>query len=55
MDEVECTCGCEWGVHSSWCAMSQYVIRDTEPALTDEDIAESRYHAQRFLMAEELY
>lgn len=55
MGEVNCECGCEWGVHSSWCPMSQYVIRDTEPAMTDEDIEESRYHADRFLVTEELY
>lgn len=55
MEDVECTCGCEWGIHSSWCAMNAFVIRDTEPALTAEDLEESRYHAARFLMAEELY
>lgn len=55
MEEIQCDCGCEWGIHSSWCPVSNYVIRDTEPALTEEDIAESRYYAERFMMAEALY
>lgn len=49
MDEVNCECGYEWGVHSSWCPMSQYVIRDTE--LPDDE----EYHATRFFQAEDLY
>jgi hypothetical protein len=28
-NEVNCECGQEWGVHSSWCPMVAYVIRDT--------------------------
>jgi hypothetical protein len=50
MDEVNCECGYEWGVHSSWCPMSQYVIRDTD--LPDSD---DEYHANRFMQAEDLY